>query len=126
MSLSIPCYGYGPKPDWMGSGEKEKDVVNGLKEIVKRTWRNKSSTKTPVPRDLKVPLAPKSVEGSTGNSPVEHSDQSNAAARGNEVMSSSEYTSFHDTSSARNTASNVSISTLEGLGRCLRWLGYVA
>lgn len=40
-SLSITCYGFGPKPDWMNDEEKEKAVLNELKEIVKHSWRRK-------------------------------------------------------------------------------------
>jgi len=43
-SLSITCYGYGPRPDWMDNGEREKAVANGIKEIVKHTSRRKITT----------------------------------------------------------------------------------
>lgn len=40
-SLSITCYGYGAKPDWMDAGEKEKAMANSIKAIVKHTSRRK-------------------------------------------------------------------------------------
>ncbi|KAJ5226063.1 fungal-specific transcription factor domain-containing protein [Penicillium chermesinum] len=111
VSLSIPCYGYGPKPDWMGSGE-EKDVVSGLKKIVKRTWRNKSAAK-PVQRDRKpfIAPAPKAVEASAGNSPSGVSDPDAATGRGNGVVNSSDRASF-DTPSTKNLGSSLWPSAL--------------
>jgi hypothetical protein len=40
-SLSITCYGYGPKPEWMDNGSKEKEMANSIKQIVKHTSRRK-------------------------------------------------------------------------------------
>ncbi|KAL3450273.1 fungal-specific transcription factor domain-containing protein [Aspergillus insuetus] len=39
--LSITCYGYGPRPEWMDGGPQEKAVVHELKQIVKSTSRRK-------------------------------------------------------------------------------------
>ncbi|KAL2825080.1 fungal-specific transcription factor domain-containing protein [Aspergillus cavernicola] len=44
-SLSITCYGYGVKPEWMDNGERERAVANSLKEIVKITSRKRIPTK---------------------------------------------------------------------------------
>ncbi|PVH74816.1 hypothetical protein DL98DRAFT_537163 [Cadophora sp. DSE1049] len=49
-SLSIACYGYGPRPEWMDSGEREKAVADGLKEIVKLTWKGKAKRREPTGR----------------------------------------------------------------------------
>lgn len=59
-SLSITCYGFGPKPDWMDNGEKEKAVVNELKEIVKHTWRRKAPSPSSRSRQDVAKIAPKS------------------------------------------------------------------
>lgn len=40
-SLSITCYGYGSKPDWMDGGEKERSMATSIKQIVKHTSRKK-------------------------------------------------------------------------------------
>src|ERR1700761_2546142 len=36
-ALAIPCYGFGPKPDWLDGGEQERAVSNSLKDIAKRS-----------------------------------------------------------------------------------------
>jgi hypothetical protein len=66
-SLLITCYGFGPKPDWMNDGEKERAVASSLKEIVKHTSRRKGTTKFPKLRDSIIPIAPKSSNGSMKN-----------------------------------------------------------
>ncbi|KAL3426606.1 C6 transcription factor [Phlyctema vagabunda] len=40
-TLHITCYGYGPRPEWMDGGEKEKAIANNIKETVKRNSRRK-------------------------------------------------------------------------------------
>jgi hypothetical protein len=42
-SLTITCYGYGNKPDWMDNGEKERAMANSIKQIVKHTSRRKAT-----------------------------------------------------------------------------------
>ncbi|EPE27447.1 Zn2/Cys6 DNA-binding protein [Glarea lozoyensis ATCC 20868] len=42
-SLTITCYGYGAKPDWMDGGEKERAMGNSIKQIVKHTSRRKAT-----------------------------------------------------------------------------------
>jgi C6 transcription factor Pro1 len=66
--LSITCYGYGPKPEWMNNGENERAVANSLKEIVKHTSRRKTTTQLSKQRVTNVRLAPKSSDGSIENS----------------------------------------------------------
>ncbi|KFX96160.1 hypothetical protein O988_05448 [Pseudogymnoascus sp. VKM F-3808] len=36
-SLNLPCYGYGPKPNWMDRGVRERKVAKSLRNIVKQT-----------------------------------------------------------------------------------------
>jgi C6 transcription factor Pro1 len=67
-SLSITCYGFGPKPDWMNNGEKERAVANSLKEIVKHTSRRKATIQFSKQRDPIIRIAPKSSNGSVENS----------------------------------------------------------
>jgi C6 transcription factor Pro1 len=67
-SLSITCYGFGPKPDWMNDGEKERAVANSLIEIVKHTPRRKSKTQFPKQRNPIIRIAPKSSNGPVENS----------------------------------------------------------
>jgi hypothetical protein len=43
QSLTITCYGYGSKPDWMDNGDKERAMANSIKQIVKRTSRRKAT-----------------------------------------------------------------------------------
>lgn len=42
----IVCYGYGPKPDWMDGGEKEKKVVEELKWAIKERQKQKRLSNT--------------------------------------------------------------------------------
>ena len=67
-SLSITCYGYGPKPDWMKDREKERAVANSLKEIVKHTSRRNATTHSSKPRNSIKTIAPKSSNDHVGNS----------------------------------------------------------
>jgi len=60
-SLSITCYGFGVKPDWMDGGEKERAVANSIKEIVKHTSRRKDMTQSRKRSGTAVKLAPKPV-----------------------------------------------------------------
>src|SRR6201747_2843254 len=70
-SLSITCYGFGPRPDWMDRGEKQRAIANGIKQIVKHTSRQKPTATRTSNRAMRI--APKSsnysssVEGSSSN-----------------------------------------------------------
>ncbi|RDW87251.1 hypothetical protein BP5796_02945 [Coleophoma crateriformis] len=66
-SLSITCYGFGPKPDWMDNGEKERVVANNIKQIVKHTSRRKAGTQALGQGDV-VRIAPRSLAGASDNS----------------------------------------------------------
>ncbi len=59
-SLSITCYGYGTRPDWMDSGERERAVANGIKEIVKHTSRRRPNIQPPRQRDTPIRIVPNS------------------------------------------------------------------
>jgi hypothetical protein len=59
-SLSITCYGYGPRPDWMDGGERERAVTNDMKGIVKHTSRRKFTTQPSRHRDQPIRIAPNS------------------------------------------------------------------
>ena len=63
QSLSITCYGYGPKPEWKDNGEKEKAVAESLRGIVKYTSRRKAASRPPEHRGQAVWIAPKTLEG---------------------------------------------------------------
>lgn len=75
-SLSITCYGYGSKPEWMDGGERERAMANSIKQIVKHTSRKKGRLGTTLSRFRKshadqekgggVVLAPKSNNITTG------------------------------------------------------------
>lgn len=67
-SLSITCYGFGRKPDWMDNGEGERAVVDSLKQIVKHTSRRKAADKASKQRDPTIRIAPKSASASVENS----------------------------------------------------------
>ncbi|KAG4437455.1 hypothetical protein IFR05_007060 [Cadophora sp. M221] len=54
-SLSITCYGYGEKPDWMDGGEKERSIAISIKQIVKHTSRKKGRLGTTLARFHKSP-----------------------------------------------------------------------
>lgn len=66
-SLSITCYGFGPKPDWMDAGEKERAMAVSLKQIVKSTSRRKVATQPKYQGDT-VMIAPKTLIDSAGTS----------------------------------------------------------
>lgn len=65
-SLSITCYGYGSKPEWMDGGERERGVAKGIKEIVKRTSRRKATTNLEH-RMTSIRIAPKATIGTEEN-----------------------------------------------------------
>ncbi|KAK9780183.1 putative Zn(2)-C6 fungal-type domain-containing protein [Seiridium cardinale] len=67
-ALTITCYGYGTKPDWMDSGEQERVVANGLKQIVKINSRKKPAVQRTIPSGAPLKLAPKSSPGSSRQS----------------------------------------------------------
>ncbi|KAH7131847.1 fungal-specific transcription factor domain-containing protein [Dendryphion nanum] len=58
-SLVIPCHGYGPKPDWMDNGEKERIVVKEMKEIIKYTSRRKAPVRSSEQSNLAIRIEPK-------------------------------------------------------------------
>src|SRR5579859_4509767 len=74
-SLTITCYGYGSKPDWMDNGEKEKAMANSIKQIVKKTSRHKGRLGMTIARfqgrsgspkdEGPVKIAPKSTNAGT-------------------------------------------------------------
>jgi hypothetical protein len=74
-SLTITCYGYGSKPDWMDNGEREKAMANNIKQIVKKTSRHKGRLGISMGRfqarsgslkdDGAVKIAPKSTSAAT-------------------------------------------------------------
>jgi hypothetical protein len=75
-SLTITCYGYGSRPDWMDNGEKEKAMANSIKQIVKKTSRQKGRLGISIARFQgrsgsqtdggPVKIAPKSTSAGTG------------------------------------------------------------
>ncbi|KAK1141322.1 hypothetical protein N8T08_009229 [Aspergillus melleus] len=67
-SLSIPCYGYGPKPEWMDHGDQERAVANDLKQTVKRTSRRKVPVVFPRRSGAVAKIAPKPMNGSVESS----------------------------------------------------------
>ncbi|KAL4950358.1 fungal-specific transcription factor domain-containing protein [Aspergillus filifer] len=71
-SLSITCYGYGEKPEWMDNGPQEKAVAEGIKQIVKVTSRRKPAIHVRE-RNHDRTLAPKANKESS-QSPSEASD----------------------------------------------------
>lgn len=48
-SLSITCYGFGPKPEWMDHGEREQAITNRIKATVKQNARRKPARDPPLP-----------------------------------------------------------------------------
>jgi hypothetical protein len=68
QSLSIPCYGFGPKPDWIGDGEKEREIIDSIKETVKRTSRRKAPVRLSDQQASVVRIQPKSSEIATDKS----------------------------------------------------------
>jgi hypothetical protein len=67
-ALSITCYGFGPKPDWMNNGEKKRAVANSFKEIVKHTSRRKATVQHSKRRDQIIRIAPKASNHSVESS----------------------------------------------------------
>ncbi|TVY29822.1 Pestheic acid cluster transcriptional regulator [Lachnellula hyalina] len=78
-ALTITCYGYGSKPDWMDNGEKEKAMVHSIKQVVKHTSRRKGRLGASINQlqnrygkksgSQVVNIAPKSLDGSSSSSP---------------------------------------------------------
>jgi hypothetical protein len=79
-SLTITCYGYGSKPEWMDNGEKEKEIAHAIKQVVKHTSRRKGRLGTSINQLQKrygdkktepsvVRIAPKSIGASSSSSP---------------------------------------------------------
>ncbi|KAK6836179.1 hypothetical protein PG987_006674 [Apiospora arundinis] len=62
-ALSIMCYGYGPKPEWMSDEAQTKTVADGIKQIVKITSRRRNNIARD-PAGPTVKLAPKPSHGS--------------------------------------------------------------
>jgi hypothetical protein len=52
----------------MDNGEKEREVVNSFKEIVKHTSKRKSTTQLSKQRDPIIRIAPKALDDSMENS----------------------------------------------------------
>jgi C6 transcription factor Pro1 len=46
---SITCYGYGPKPEWMDGGEKERKVLHELKREVKENLKQRKASGSVIP-----------------------------------------------------------------------------
>ncbi|KAH8821345.1 fungal-specific transcription factor domain-containing protein [Xylogone sp. PMI_703] len=67
-SLSITCYGFGSKPDWMDSGKERKTVANSLKEIVKHTSKRRSTAQSSSKHSEIVKIAPKPTNDSVESS----------------------------------------------------------
>lgn len=93
-SLSITCYGFGPRPDWMDNGKNQKAIANSVKQIVKHTSRHKAPTtrysKQPNPM---IRIAPKS---SNRSSSIEDSSSSAILDRQNGLDGPSEHRSSQD------------------------------
>ena len=85
-SLSLPCYGFGPKPDWMDNGEAERAVMEGLKQAVRRTTKQKQKQQPVVRRTESrqqppalIAMKPPSLSDfDTGNSNGNLHNESNA------------------------------------------------
>lgn len=68
QTLSITCYGFGRKPDWMDNGEEERAVIDSFKQIVKHTSRHKATNRPSKQRDPMIRIVPKSASASLGDS----------------------------------------------------------
>lgn len=69
-SLSITCYGYGLKPGWVDHGEREKEMVDSFKQIVKHTSRKKPVTTKHSAVHL-ARIAPKTSNGASSSASTE-------------------------------------------------------
>lgn len=90
-SLSITCYGFGRKPDWMDNGEEERAVVDSLKQIVKHTSRRKATNKQSKQRDPIVRIASK-----VANASVEDSSSGTGSTPQLSVSAPSDHGSSHE------------------------------
>jgi hypothetical protein len=90
-SLSITCYGYGPRPEWMDNGERERAVANNIKEIVKHTSRRKATTQHPRQRDHVIRIAP-----IPSTAPEESSSSGPASNRQHDTPPPSDHGSFQE------------------------------
>ncbi|KAH8677363.1 fungal-specific transcription factor domain-containing protein [Xylariales sp. PMI_506] len=69
-SLSITCYGYGPKPAWMSDADKTREILNGLKNIVKQTSKRKSTAQFSKKRSHTTRIAPRLTVPSSRGQPI--------------------------------------------------------
>jgi hypothetical protein len=90
-SRAITCYGFGPKPEWMDNGEKERAVANSLKETVKHTSRRKPTTQISSQHDPVIRIAPKSL-----NSTVDFSSHDYGSSRRHGVIPTSNHMSSQE------------------------------
>jgi C6 transcription factor Pro1 len=103
-TLTITCYGYGSKPDWMDNGEKEKAMARSIKQVVKHTSRRKGRLGPSINQLQKrygkktepqmVKIAPKSLDGSSSSpgstlEPDPPTGESNSPARSAQANCSS-------------------------------------
>jgi hypothetical protein len=83
-SLTITCHGFGPKPDWMDNGQRERDVTNSLKEVVKSVSRRKVTQQTNERGQvIKIAPRPENVTGKDSGS-----SSSEAASRQEQTITS--------------------------------------
>ncbi|TVY49393.1 Pestheic acid cluster transcriptional regulator [Lachnellula occidentalis] len=92
-ALTITCYGYGSKPDWMDNGEKEKAMAHSIKQVVKHTSRRKGRLGTSISQlqnryskksgSQVVNIAPKSLDGSSSSSPDSNLESDHPTAHSN-------------------------------------------
>jgi hypothetical protein len=58
-SLSITCFGYGPKPDWMNNSEEAKVVAESIKDTVRQTSGRKAIAQASRRHVPDIKIAPK-------------------------------------------------------------------
>lgn len=76
-TLAIPCYGYGPKPDWMDGGDVEKSQIQSLKQTVRYTSRQRDRARPRQQRSQAIPSSSSqmdSVHATNGNVDATSSD----------------------------------------------------
>ncbi|KAG0648889.1 Pestheic acid cluster transcriptional regulator 3 [Hyphodiscus hymeniophilus] len=71
-SRGITCHGYGPKPQWMDGGQREREVVRALRDEVKESLKQRKALWSAAKPPFSIPTPPSTTSppyGSSTNAP---------------------------------------------------------
>ncbi|KAF2149259.1 hypothetical protein K461DRAFT_281616 [Myriangium duriaei CBS 260.36] len=70
ITLDVPCHGYGQKPSWKDGGEKEAEVTQRIKRMVKTNLQRRRREQFRRSRHSPDPSVQSTATGSKSNSPL--------------------------------------------------------